>query len=143
MIIRSIQKHDRDFKEASKGDRVGLALKGNISPKDITRDNIIVSKGIFQGEKEILANVYINPFYKPKAGIMKPGDGTQYHGIIEIKTSPLKFIEGDELIPGNSGKVRIQFDRTLVHDGSGLKGLITELSRFEDKLRIVGWFSQY
>ncbi|MHA1255973.1 MAG: EF-Tu/IF-2/RF-3 family GTPase, partial [Promethearchaeota archaeon] len=33
VIIRSIQKHDRTFKVAYEGDRVGLALKGNISPR--------------------------------------------------------------------------------------------------------------
>ena len=44
VIIRSIQKHDRDFKTAHEGDRVGLALKGNISHQDISRDNIIVSQ---------------------------------------------------------------------------------------------------
>ncbi len=142
VIIRSIQKHDRDFKSAQRGDRVGLALKGNISPKDIDRDNIIVSQGIFTAEKDFLANVYINPFYKPKAGTIKPGDLTQFHGIVEIKVSPLKFVEGDELTPGSSGKVRIQLEKNLVHDGSGLKGIITEMNRFENKLRIVGWFTQ-
>jgi len=142
-IVRSIQKHDRDFKHASKGDRVGLALKGNITPKDIGRDNIIATPGVFKQEREMKANVYISSFYKPKGGIIKPSDTLQFHGIAELKTSPMKLSEFDELIPGKMTAAWITFDRPLVHDGSGLKGLITELNRFENKLRIVGWFAQY
>lgn len=142
VIVRSIQKHDRDFKQASKGDRVGLALKGNITPKDIGRDNIIVTPGQFKQEKEINANVYISPFYKPKEGVLKTSDSMKFHGIVELKTSPLKFSEVDQLVPGEKSVAHISFDRPLVHDGSGLKGLIIELNRFEKKLRIVGWFAQ-
>jgi selenocysteine-specific translation elongation factor len=141
-IIRNIQKHDRNFKEAYRGDRVGIALKGNISPSDINRDNIITSQGIFKQNREIKATVYINPFYKPKNGVIHPGNGSQFHGIVEIKSSPFKFIEGDDLIPGKKGVVSMRFDRNLVHDGSGLRGLITEMNKFEDKLRIVGWFEE-
>ncbi len=142
VIVRSIQKHDRNFKEAYKGDRVGLSLKGNITPSDISRDNIIVSQGIFKQNKEIRANVYISPFYKPKNGVIHPGNGSQFHGIVEIKSSPFKFIEGEDLIPGKKGIALMKFDKYLVHDGTGLKGIITEMTKFEDKLRIVGWFEQ-
>lgn len=142
VIIRNIQKHDRNFKSAFEGDRVGLALKGNISPKDISRDNMLVSQGIFKQEKKIDANVYINPFYKPKGGSIKPGETIQYHAIVNLKASPMKFIEGDELSPGKKGSATIKFDKLLYHDGSGLKGIITELNKFADKLRIVGWFTQ-
>ncbi len=142
VIVRSIQKHDRNFKHAYKGDRVGLALKGNISPNDINRDNIIVSQGIFEQENEIKANVYINPFYKPLNGKIKPGNGSQFHGIVEIKSSPFKFIEGNDLLPGENGIVLMRFEKKLVHDGTGLKGIICEMGRFQNKLRIVGKFEQ-
>ena len=142
VIVRSIQKHDRDFKIAFEGDRVGLALKGNISPADISRDNMIVTQGQFTLEKKIKAKIFINQFYKPKTGTIKPGNGIQYNGLVEIKFSPFKFVEGEELIPGNSGIARLIFDKPLVHDGTGLKGIITELNRFENKLRIVGHFIQ-
>ena len=142
VIIRNIQKHDRNFKSAVEGDRVGLALKGNISSKNISRDNMLVSQGIFKQEKKIEANVYINPFYKPKSGSIKPGEAIQYHALVNLKASPMKFIEGDELNPGKKGNTTIIFDRSLFHDGSGLKGIITELNKFADKLRIVGWFTQ-
>ncbi|MBN1803229.1 MAG: hypothetical protein JW891_17090 [Candidatus Lokiarchaeota archaeon] len=142
IIIRSIQKHDRDFKNAIEGDRVGLALKGTISPADVSRDNMIVSQGVFKRENEITATVHVNQFYKPKGGTIKPGDGSQYYALTELKISPVKLVEGTELTPGNSGEIKIILDKPLVHDGSGLKGVITELNKFENKLRIVGFFVQ-
>ena len=142
IIIRSIQKHDRNFKEAFEGDRVGLALKGNVSPDEISRDNIITSQGIFKGEEEVTAKIYINQFYKPKGGVIIPGDLTEYHGIVEIKSSPLKIIEGDNLKPGDSGIVKLRFSKPLYHDGSGLEGIICDLNRFQNKLRIIGHFKQ-
>lgn len=142
VIIRSIQKHDRDFKIAYEGDRVGLALKGNISPDAVSRDNLIVTQGVFKNEEKVNAKVYINQFYKPKMGSIKPGDSSQYYSIVELKLSPLKFISGEELLPGKFGEVTVSFDKPLVHDGTGLKGIITELNRFENKLRIIGHFIQ-
>ena len=142
IIIRSIQKHDRNFKMAYEGDRVGLALKGNISPDDVSRNNIIVSQGKFKQEKKIKATVFINQFFKPKTGTITPGDGTQYHGIVELKSSPFKFSEGEVLVPGKQRVATLTFDKSLVHDGSGLKGIIVDLNRFDDKLRILGYFIQ-
>ncbi|MBY9015541.1 MAG: hypothetical protein KGD68_07615 [Candidatus Lokiarchaeota archaeon] len=142
VIIRSIQKHDRNFKVAYEGDRVGLALKGNISPKDISRDNIIVTPGIFKREKEIEAEVFVSQFYKPKSGLIKSNDGFQFYGLINLTLSPFKFIDGQNIIPGKSGAMKIRFDKSVFHSGEGLKGIITELNRFENKLRIVGYFQQ-
>jgi len=142
VIIRSIQKFDRIFKNAYKGDRVGLALKGNVSPDDISRDNLITTQGIFKGEEEVTAKVYINKFYKPKGGAIIPGDLMEYHGIVEIKSTPLKIIEGDKLNPGDSGIVKLRFTKPLFHDGNGLNGIICNLSRFQNKLRIIGHFKQ-
>ncbi|MHA1478003.1 MAG: EF-Tu/IF-2/RF-3 family GTPase, partial [Promethearchaeota archaeon] len=118
VIIRSIQKHDRNFKVAYEGDRVGLALKGNISPRDVSRDNILVSPGVFEQVNEIKAKVFINQFYMPKGGIIKPGDDIQYFGLVGLKLSPLKFIDGQDLLPGKSGIVRIHFDKSVVYDGT-------------------------
>jgi selenocysteine-specific translation elongation factor len=142
VIIRSIQKHDRNFKVAYEGDRVGLALKGNISPGEISRDNIIVTPGIFKMEKEIEAEIFVSKFYKPKSGMINSNDGFQYYGLIKLKLSPFKFIEGPNIVPGKSGIMKIHFDRSVFHNGEGLKGIITELNRFENKLRIVGYFQQ-
>jgi selenocysteine-specific translation elongation factor len=142
VIIRSIQKHDRVFKTAHVGDRVGLALKGNISPEDVSRSNIIASQGKFVNEKKINANVHVNKFYVPNGGAVKPSDGVQYFGMVDLKVSPLKFESGEEIKPGASGNMVIQFDKKLYHDGTGLKGIITELNKFNGKLRILGHFQQ-
>jgi len=142
VIVRSIQKHDRDFKEAHEGDRVGLALKGNISLSEISRDSLITTQGIFKGEKEIKAQVYINEFYKPKNGVIISKDSIEYTGIVELKSSPLKIIAGEDLKPGSSGVLKLKFDNPLFHNGSGLRGILCDLSRFENKLRIIGHFEQ-
>lgn len=142
VIIKSIQKHDRNFKTATIGDRVGLALKGNISADQISRDNLLTSQGKFYFETKIKANVYVNQFYKPKGGSIKPNDGIQYFGLVDLKSSPLKIISGDEIAPGKSGEVEIQFDKKLFHDGNGLKGIITEMNKFNGTLRIIGHFQQ-
>jgi selenocysteine-specific translation elongation factor len=142
VIIKSIQKQDRNFKTAGVGDRVGLALKGNISADQISRDNLITSQGKFTSENNIKAILNVNQFYKPKGGSIKPNDGIQYFGLVDLKSSPLKFISGDEIFPGKSGKTEIQFDKRLFHDGTGLSGIITEMNKFNGSLRIVGHFQQ-
>lgn len=142
VIIRSIQKHDRNFKEAFEGDRVGIALKGNISPSEINRDNILVDQGIYKLHNTIKANVFINQFYSPKEGKIEPGNGIQYYGIVDLKLSPFKFTTGEELYLGKSGKVTLEFNKSIYGDGTPIKGIITELNRFNGKLRIVGYFIQ-
>ncbi len=142
VIIRSIQKHDRDFKMAVKGDRVGLALKGNISADEISRDNILINQGLYKSEHQIKARVFINPSYKPKNNVVKPGNGIQYNALVDLKSTPFKFINGEEILPGSSGIVIMKFDKLVYHNGSGLKGIITDLNRFDNKLRIIGYFNQ-
>jgi len=142
VIIRSIQKHDRDFKTAIKGDRVGLALKGNISAKDISRDNILINQGTYKPEHQIKAKVFINQFFKPKNKTIKPGNGIQYNALVDLKSTPFKFINGDEILPGSSGIVTMKFDKPLYHNGSGLNGIITDFNKFDNKLRLIGYFDQ-
>ncbi|MFW9873611.1 MAG: EF-Tu/IF-2/RF-3 family GTPase [Candidatus Thorarchaeota archaeon] len=142
VIIRSIQKHDRDFKTAIKGDRVGLALKGNISAEDISRDNILIKQGSYKSENQIQAKVFINQFYKPKNKAIQPGNGIQYNAIVDLKSAPFKFINGEEILPGSTGVVDMKFDKLLYHNSYGLKGIITDFNRFDNKLRIIGYFNQ-
>jgi len=141
VIIKNIQKQDRNFDIAYKNDRVGLALKG-IKPNEINRNNILASPNIFKKEIDIIANVHINEFYKPKNGNISPGEQKQYFGLVDLSISPLKFLEGDIIEPGNMNSMKIQFDKPLYHDGSGLNGIITEFNKFENKNRIVGYFQQ-
>jgi selenocysteine-specific translation elongation factor len=142
IIIRSIQKHDRDFKTAIRGDRVGLALKGNVLAEDVSRDNILINQGSYKSERQIKAKVFINQFYKPKNKVIQPGNGIQYNALVDLKSTPLKFITGKEILPGSSGVVDMKFDKLLYHNGSGLKGIIINFNRFNNKLRIIGYFNQ-
>ena len=142
VIIRSIQKHDRNFKEAFIGDRVGIALKGNITPSEIKRDHILATQGILKPNKEIKAEVFLNKFYTPKEGKVIPGNGVQYYGVVDLKLSPFKFTEGKELSPGESGIMSLEFDKNVYSDGTPIKGIITELNRFNNKLRILGHYTQ-
>ncbi|MFX0010972.1 MAG: EF-Tu/IF-2/RF-3 family GTPase [Candidatus Hermodarchaeota archaeon] len=142
VIVRSIQKHDRDFKEAYQGDRVGLALKGNIAPNEISRDNFLISHGSYKPETEIKARVSLNEYFKPKDKYIKPGNGIQFNALVDVKLSPFKFIKGDDLYPGKTAEATLKFDKLLYHTGNGLRGIIADLNKFENKLRIVGSFSQ-
>jgi len=142
VIIRSIQKHDRNYKEAFKGDRVGLALKGNISPKEINRDHILATQGILKPNKKIKAKVFLNKFYAPKDGKIIPRNGVQYYGIVDLKISPFKFTEGKELSPGENSIMTMEFNKNVYSDGTPITGIITELNRFNGKLRIIGHYTQ-
>ena len=142
VIIRSIQKHDRNFKDAFIGDRVGIALKGNISPNEISRDHVLATQGILKPIKKFKANVFLNQYYAPKEGKVIPGNGVQYYGIVDLKISPFKFIEGKELSPGESGIMTLEFIKNIYSDGAPITGIITELNRFNNKLRIVGHYTQ-
>jgi len=142
VIVRSIQKHDRDFKEAYQGDRVGLALKGNIAPNEISRDNFLISHGTYVPETEIKAKIHLNEFFKPKDKYIKPGNGVQFNALVDVKLSPFKFVSGEDLYPGKTGEAILKFDKLLYHNGVGLRGIISDLNKFENKLRIVGSFTQ-
>ena len=141
IVVRNIQKHDRNFKRAFEGDRVGLALKG-VSPKEISRENILASPGIFTLETRIHASLQVNQFFKPKNGTIKPGEETQYHAIVDLKTSPLKIIGGEPISPGSEGEVEFEFERPLYHDGRGLRGLLVNFNQFTKQSRIIGYFEQ-
>jgi selenocysteine-specific translation elongation factor len=142
VIIRSIQKHDRNFKEAFIGDRVGIALKGNISPSEINRDHILATQGILKPTKEFKAQVFLNKYYTPRGGKLIPGLGVQYYAIVDLKISPFKITEGKEISPGESGTMTMKFDKNIYSDGTPITGIITELNRFNNKSRIVGYYTQ-
>ncbi|TXT67067.1 MAG: Elongation factor Tu [Promethearchaeota archaeon] len=141
VVIKNIQKQDRDFTIAYQNDRVGLVLKG-IKPNQIDRNFFLATPEIFKKESNITAEFHMNEFYKSKGGKITPGDERQYYALVNMRISPIKFTEGEDIYPGNSTNVSIQFSKSVFHDGSGLKGIIVELIPFEKKNRIVGHFKQ-
>ncbi len=143
VILRSIQKQDRDFKTAEEGDRVGLALKG-IKSDNIDRNSIFCSLGSMKTSKTFNAKIYISPYYKPNSenGTVSPKNSMTYHAIADLGISPVKLIEGDDILPGKEGMIKLELEKPLVHDNSGMNGIIAEFGPFSNKLRIIGYFHQ-
>lgn len=143
IILRSIQKQDRDFKTAEVGDRVGLALKG-VKPEDVDRNAVFCSLGKFQTSKQFKAKVRISPYYKPGGKVNKVSstEAKNYHLIADLAISVAKLSGGDEIAPGGEGLLDITLEKELAHDSQGLKGIIAEFGAFDKKLRIAGYFEQ-
>lgn len=141
VILRSIQKFDRDFKFAYVGDRVGLALKGIKAP-DIDRNTVFCSLNSMNKSDLVEGTLYVSPFYKPQhpSGCVTPEDTRNYHLVVDLAISPVKLLEGDQIAPGKNGRLKIKCDKPLVHDKEGLRGILAEFGPFQKKLRIVGYF---
>jgi selenocysteine-specific translation elongation factor len=141
VILRSIQKQDRDFKTAVAGDRVGLALKG-VNHEDIDRNATFTSLNAYSASKQFQGKLTISPYYKPPEGSISSSNTRQYYITADLAVSPVKFTAGDTLKPGESGVVSLTSEKLIPHDPQGIKGIIADFGPFENKLRIVGYFSQ-
>lgn len=108
VILRSIQKFDRDFKDASVGDRVGLALKG-VKADLIDRNTIFCSLNSMKKGEKITGTLYVSPFYRPmhESGKISPEDTRNYHLVAGLAISPVKLEAGDAIGPGQSGNLQI------------------------------------
>ncbi|MHA1819230.1 MAG: EF-Tu/IF-2/RF-3 family GTPase [Promethearchaeota archaeon] len=141
VIIRSIQKQDRDFKVAKTGDRVGLAIKG-IKPEEIERGNILCTPGLFETTNKLKIKVKVVNYYKHP---LSPESARQFHIFIRLASAPFKITKGDKIDPGKEGIIEIETFRPVPCPKSNMlkelgKGIIGELNKFENKLRIVGYF---
>ncbi|MHA1673491.1 MAG: hypothetical protein ACTSYI_07675 [Promethearchaeota archaeon] len=143
VILRSIQKFDRDFKEAYVGDRVGLALKGMKSP-ELDRNTIFCSLNSMEKTNQATGTLSVSPFYKPQnpKGQISPEDTRNYHLVADLAISPIKLVGGDSISPGKSGTLELKLDKPLAHDAQGLRGIMADFGPFTKKLRIVGYFQQ-
>ncbi|TFH30558.1 MAG: hypothetical protein E4G98_01830 [Promethearchaeota archaeon] len=143
VILRSIQKFDRDFKEAFVGDRVGLALKGLKSP-DLDRNTVFCSLNSMKKADHATGILFVSPFYKPQnpTGQISPEDTRNYHLVADLAISPIKLLGGDSISPGKFGTLDIKVEKPLAHDAQGLRGIVADFGPFTKKLRIVGYFQQ-
>ncbi len=143
VILRSIQKFDRDFKTATKGDRVGLALKG-VRAEDVDRNAIFGTMGEFSTSSSLEGTLRVSPYYKPQndTGKLNPIDTIQYYLIVDLGVSPVKLTRGNPLAPGETGAVSLELSRPLVHDHRGLHGILMEFGPFIKRSRIIGTFIQ-
>ena len=136
VIIRSIQKQDRDFKTAEAGDRVGLALKG-IKPEEISRNEIFASPDLFEVSNKLKIKAEMLKFFK---GSLGPDIKRQYTAFINLASTPFTVISGSTINPGETGEMEIEFSKPMPLPLEDCKGVIVELSKFENKLRVVGFF---
>ncbi|MHA1733075.1 MAG: EF-Tu/IF-2/RF-3 family GTPase [Promethearchaeota archaeon] len=134
VIIRSIQKQDRDFKLAVPGDRVGLAIKG-VKPEDVGRDDCLVTPGSVSLAREVEIEMRLNPFFK---AYLSTDTTRQYHLVVNLATSPVKVVGGDELKPGDEGTVVLGSEKPLPVDAGGTPGFLVFLEPFSGKLRVLG-----
>ena len=103
---------------------------------------MLVTQNIFKEEKKIEADIFLSKFYKIPEGKLEPGTGKLYFSMAELKLTPTKIVSGDKIAPGNSGTAVLEFEKHLVHDGTGITGILFEMDVFKNKLRILGNFRQ-
>lgn len=127
--IRSIQKHDDDFDQATKGDRVGLALKG-ISVEELDRGTVlstdegIVVRNEIDAEAE-LVKYWLNP----------PKEGTVVHLGHWMQFEPARV---ESVTSGNDWRrprLKLTLQKGLAYR-PGSKAVVTYLEG--GKLRIMG-----
>jgi len=138
VILRSIQKFDRNFKTASVGDRVGLALKG-VRAETIDRNSIFCTLGSMTTSDSFRAKIEVSPYYK---GTLSPKEKKAFHLIADLGISAIKLKSGEDIAPGHSGVIELGLEKPLVHDAQGVRGIIADFGPFDNKLRIVGYLEQ-
>ncbi|MHA1682218.1 MAG: EF-Tu/IF-2/RF-3 family GTPase [Promethearchaeota archaeon] len=141
VIAKSIQKHDTDCKNAGQGDRVGLALKG-IKPEDVSRDNMLVSKGTMKQVDTVAVRFTLSRFSK------KSIDTSQkqlYHVAIDHQIFPATPVSlegtkaGGKMIPGEESVVIFKSEKNFNISKEGDNwATITILEKFSGTLRILG-----
>jgi selenocysteine-specific translation elongation factor len=143
VILRSIQKFDRDFKTAEAGDRVGLSLKGIKSDK-LDRNTIFCSMDSMKKSDKATIKLWVSSYYRPTSEIGKISakDPKNYFAIVDLAISTIRITDGDDISPGQSGELLIKLDKELVHEKSGMRGILADFEPFQKKSRIVGYFEQ-
>ncbi|OLS12896.1 MAG: Selenocysteine-specific translation elongation factor [Promethearchaeota archaeon CR_4] len=134
VIVRSIQKQDRDFKTAEAGDHVGLAIKG-IKPEEISRDNVLATVGMMEPSENFEAKCSLSPYSKIT---LSAEDKTQYHLIVDLAVTPVKITGGDTIAPGGHGNMQFKVDKKISLNKGKSFGILLYLEKFTGKLRIIG-----
>ena len=120
-MVRSIQIHDNDFKEAKAGNRVGLALKG-ITTDELDR-GMILSNGELKVAKELEVKINWNPFMQKTVK-----EGENYQIIVGLQSVSCSV----EAVDGN--KIKLSLQREIAYDVGDKLCLIDGSA----KIRILG-----
>lgn len=140
IIAKSIQMQDIDQKSATQGDRVGVAIKG-LKPEEISRDNMLVTKGSMEAHDEITVKFKLSKFVKKPVDIK---DKQLYHIAIDNQVfgAVPETIEGGAedgiLKPNEEGLVRFKCEKKFSFNEENNWAIVTILEKFNGKLRILG-----
>jgi selenocysteine-specific translation elongation factor len=130
--VRSIQKHDDDFDVASKGDRVGLALK-NVETEDLDRGYVLSNQPAINVEQTIEAGAELVKYWKAplKEGmVMHVGHWMQF-----LSSRVVSMEEGGDW---RRLRLKISLEKSMVYE-SGSKAVLNYLEG--GRLRVVGKLS--
>ncbi|MBP2144951.1 selenocysteine-specific translation elongation factor [Methanofollis sp. W23] len=122
-LVRSIQKHDDDFDEASVGDRAGIALK-NVDEEDFDRGYVLSDDPTLRCETTLTGTLDLVPFWKTpitEGMVLHLGHWVQY------LPSRVVAVEG--------ATVTVELEKELVFK-AGSKAVVTYLEG--GSLRVAG-----
>jgi len=144
VILRSIQKFDRNFKTATHGDRVGLAVK-KIKTERIDRNCVFVGMNSMEPINKCKILLEVSPYYtvQSESGKISHLNRKVFHISSDLATTPVKITGGDEIAPGKSGILELEFGKPLAKPIDGcIRGIMVDISPFNNKLRVVGYYRQ-
>lgn len=126
-LVRSIQKHDDDFEDAHKGDRVGLALKG-IEAEDLDRGFVLTNDLDMKVSSEVKAKIDLVKYWQAP---IKEGMVMHLGHWMQFLPCRVKAVGGDARHP----EVTLELEKPIIY-ASGSRVVVHYLEG--GKLRIVG-----
>ncbi|MHA1339566.1 MAG: EF-Tu/IF-2/RF-3 family GTPase [Promethearchaeota archaeon] len=145
-IIRSIQKQDRDFKSATAGEHIGIAVKG-IKPEELNRNCMLARPNLFDMRKSFKARLFISPFYQNISDVSESLEKRQFTIFVNLANTPIKIktLNNNPLKPiqsmnsGEHNTVKVECSNPIPIPKKDPKGIIVELNKFANKSRILGY----
>ena len=125
--VRSIQKHDDDFDIATKGDRVGVALKG-ISTAELDRGTVLSTNDTLIVRSEITARAHLVKYI---LNPLKEGMVLHIGHWMQFEPARVESVNGEWRNP----ELKLMLQKDLVYPPNS-KGILTYLEG--GKLRVLG-----
>lgn len=127
--IRSIQKHDDDFEEAIKGDRVGLALKG-ISVGELDRGVVLSTDDRLVDRDEIHAQAHLVKYWLNQ---LKEGMVVHLGHWMQFEPARIESVKSDG--DWRNPQLHLKLQKPITYR-PGSRAIVTHLEG--GKLRIIG-----
>jgi selenocysteine-specific translation elongation factor len=108
-MVRSIQVHDEDVKEAPLGARVGLALKG-IEVSDLDRGVVFAPAGSLKVPERLALDFAVSKYWK---GLVKNEMVLHAACGLQIVPARVESLDSESLRPGTTGKIGLRFEKPL------------------------------